>query len=69
MENLIIAILLILVMFITTFILIGGGHNEESAKATHEPMGIMLPQVRLASGHIDEVPPRARLPNNGRNSI
>ena len=59
--GLLIAILLILVMFIVTFIL--ASEHDEGAKATHEPMEVRLPQVRLAIGHIGKVPPRGRLPD------
>jgi hypothetical protein len=48
-------------MFIVTFIL--ASEHDEGAKATHEPMEVRLPQVRLAIGHIGKVPPRGRLPD------
>lgn len=56
-------ILLVLIVLVGDLILMTNKTSEESAKATHEPMKYLLPQIQLAIGYIDEVPPRARLPN------
>jgi hypothetical protein len=57
-------ILLVLIVLVGNLIMTNET-SEESAKATHEPMKYLLPSIQLAIGYIDEVPPKARLPNVG----
>jgi len=63
-------LLLTMTIFLVLIVLVGdlimtNKTSEESAKATHEPMKYLLPPIQLAIGYIDEVPPKARLPNVG----